>query len=187
MKRCIILAAMMLSGAPALAQEGGQPIAEQGFEPIFDGESFAGWRVREDTSQSWKIENGMLVLTGGRCHLFTEEQFDDFIFRFEWRPANKGYNSGLFVRGGNQIQMAQGGAGRLFGREGTKAVPQLQNPPGQWNQWEVFCVGRKLSLTVNGQPAWEIDDFKPVRGPLGIEAEGHYIEFRNLQIKRLAK
>jgi len=38
---------------------------------------------------------------------------------------------------------------------------------------------------VNGTQAWEIDTFKPVRAPLGIEAEGHRIEFRNLRIKTL--
>ncbi len=37
----------------------------------------------------------------------TKEEFDDFIVRFEWRPAKKGYNSGFFIRG-RQIQMAQG-------------------------------------------------------------------------------
>jgi hypothetical protein len=65
-------------------------------------------------------------------------------------------------------------------------VPQLHKPPGEWNQWEVTCAGPKVSLKVNGQPAWEIDNFKPVRGPLGIEAEGHSIEFRNIRVKRLA-
>jgi hypothetical protein len=83
--------------------------------------------------------------------------------------------------------MAQGGAGRLFGSEETKSVPELHNPPGQWNAWEVTCAGPKVSLKVNGKTAWEIDGFKPARGPLGFEAEGHAIEFRNIRIKRLAK
>ncbi|MFH1267678.1 MAG: DUF1080 domain-containing protein, partial [Planctomycetota bacterium] len=106
---------------------------------------------------------------------------------FQWRPAQKGYNSGFLLRGWSQIQMAQGGAGRLFGSERTRAVPKLHKPPGEWNEWEVTCIGPKLSLKVNGEPAWEIDDFKPVRGPLGIEAEGHRIEFRKLRIKRLSE
>ena len=56
----------------------------------------------------------------------------------------------------------------------TRAVPKLHRPPGQWNEWEVTCIGPKVSLKVNGKPAWEINDFKPGRRPLGIEAEGHY-------------
>jgi len=159
---------------------------EEGFRPLFDGKSFEGWKVNENTPKSWKIENGLLVLTGGNSHLFTADAFDDFIVRFEWRPIKKGYNSGFLLRR-RQIQMAQGGAGMLFGSTDVKAVPQLHRPPGEWNEWEVTCIGTKLALKVNGTQAWEIDTFKPVRAPLGIEAEGHSIEFRNLRIKTLPK
>jgi len=37
---------------------------EEGFRPLFDGKSFDGWKVNENTPKSWKIENGLLVLTG---------------------------------------------------------------------------------------------------------------------------
>jgi hypothetical protein len=106
------------------------------------------------------------------------------VVRFQWRPAKKGYNSGFFVRG-RQIQIAQGGAGMLFGSMAAKAVPKLHNPPGQWNDWEVTCVGRRLSLKVNGHVAWEIDDFPTARRALGFEAEGHEIALRNIRIKTI--
>lgn len=158
--------------------------AEDGFKPLFDGHSFAGWRVTPQTSESWTIEDGLLKLTGGRSHLFAEEEFGDFVVRFEWRPANKGYNSGFFVRG-RQIQMAQSSAGMLFSTDAAPKVPHLHKPPGEWNQWEVTCCGRRLALKVNGQWAWEIEDFQPARGRLGFEAEGHAIDFRNIRIQRL--
>jgi hypothetical protein len=192
MKHCLLLAALALFGTPLPAQEPAENAKEkekekeEGFEPLFDGKSFEGWQVNENTPTSWKVDSGLLILTGGRSHLFTKDQFEDFVVRFEWRPAKKGYNSGFFVRG-RQIQMAQGGAGMLFGSEVAKAVPKLHKPPGEWNEWEVTCVGTKLSLKVNGKLAWEIDDFKPARRPLGIEAEGHAIDFRNMRIKRLDK
>ena len=186
MKRCTLFAILMLCCIPAVAQDATKTEKEEGFESLFDGKSFAGWQVNDNTPKSWKIEKGLLILTGGNSHLFTKEKFEDFIVRFEWRPAKKRYNSGFFVRG-RQIQMAQGGAGGLFGPKGPKGVPKLHNPPGEWNQWEVTCVGPKASLKVNGKLAWEIDDFKSARRPLGIEAEGHYIEFRNMRIKKLGK
>jgi hypothetical protein len=158
--------------------------AEAGFRPLFDGKSFEGWRVDENTAKSWKIGPGILALTGGSAHLFTEESFGDFVVRFEWRPLKKGYNSGFFVRG-RQIQIADGQAGMLFGSKDAPPVPNLHKPPGEWNAWEVTCVGRTLSLTVNGTLAWKIGDFKAAPAPLGIEAEGHPIEFRNLRIKTL--
>lgn len=195
MKRSTVVAALALFCSPMLAAENSakspaKPVEkdlEKGFVSLFDGKSLAGWQVNEKTPESWKIENGLLVLTGGRSHLFTKEKFDDFVVRFEWRPVKKGYNSGFFIRGWNQIQMAQGGAGMLFGSKEAKAVPKLHNPPGEWNCWEVTCIGPKLSLEVNGKLAWEIDNFKQVRGPLGVEAEGHSIEFRKIRIKKLSK
>jgi hypothetical protein len=51
----------------------------------------------------------------------------------------------------------------------------------------VSCIGPKVSLRVNGELAWEVDDFKPKRGPIGIEAEGAHIDFRNLRIKEIRK
>jgi hypothetical protein len=186
MKRCMLLATMLLCCATIDAQEPLCNDGEDGFQPLFDGKSFAGWRVTPQTPESWKIEDGLLVLTGGRSHLFTEQEFGDFVVRFEWRPAKKGYNSGFFVRG-RQIQMAQSGAGMLMGTEAAPKVPHLHKPPGEWNQWEVTCVGSKVSLKVNGQPAWTIEDFKPVTGRLGFEAEGHPIDFRNIRLKRLER
>ena len=172
------------TAAPGPAAAAGT--AEADFRPLFDGKSFAGWRVNENTPKSWKIEDGLLKLTGGSSHLFTKDEFDDFVVRIEWRAVKKGYNSGFFVRG-RQIQLAQGSAGMLFGSDRAGAVPKLHRPPGEWNEWEVTAVGTRLSLKVNGTLAWEIDDFKPPRGPVGIEAEGHAIDFRNLQIKTLRK
>ena len=186
MNHCMIVVMLTLLCTPALAQKPAEENKEEDFESLFDGKSFEGWRVNENTPQSWKVENGLLILTGGRSHLFTKETFEHFIVRFEWRPAKQGYNSGFFVRG-RQIQMAQGGAGGLFGPEGPKGVPQLHKPPGEWNEWEVTCIGPNLSLKVNGQPAWEIDNFKSANRPLGIEAEGHCIEFRNMRIKKIPK
>jgi hypothetical protein len=160
---------------------------KDGFKPLFDGKTFAGWKVSDKTPKSWKIEEGMLVLTGGNSHLFTTESFEDFVVRFEWRPKKKGYNSGFYLRGTNQIQMQQQNAGQWTVGKKTKGAPDLHKPPGEWNEWEVTCIGSKVSLKVNGKLAWEIDDFKAKKGPLGIEAEGHYIDFRNLRIKVIGR
>ncbi len=172
----------ILSGTPA--PEATTPDAEEGFRPLFDGHSLAGWNVTPQTAKSWKVQDGLLVLTGGSSHLFTQEKFQDFVLRFQWRPHRKGYNSGLFVRG-RQIQIADGSAGMLFGSKKAPGVPQLHHAPGQWNTWEVICRGTRLTLRVNGKTAWEIDGFPRAAMPVGIEAEGHPIDFRNLRIKRL--
>jgi hypothetical protein len=187
MKRLLVLAALLAGAVLAAGQKLTDAEKADGFVSLFDGKSLEGWKVSDKTPKSWKVENGLLVLTGGSSHLYTKDEFEDFIVRFEWRPAKKGYNSGFFIRGSNQIQMAQGGAGQLFGAKESKAVPQLHKEPGEWNEWEVSCIGPKVGLKVNGKLAWEVDNFKPVKGPIGIEAEGHYIDFKNIRLKKIEK
>lgn len=184
MKRLTALLLLVL-GLTTLAVHADTPMTEKGFVPLFDGQSFAGWKTTAKTPKSWQIADGLLMLTGGSSNLFTEKEYDNFVVRFEFRPKKKGYNSGFYIRGGNQINLAQKDAGRLFGYKNTKPVPELHKAPGEWNEWEVTCAGPKVTLKVNGQLAWSIDNFKPKRGPIGIQAEGQPIDFRNLRIKVL--
>ena len=174
------LALVGLFGASAFAQD-----KEEGFVPLFDGKSFAGWKTTDRTPKSWKVEEGLLVLMGGNSHLFTEKEFDNFIIRYQFRPKKKGYNSGFYIRGKNQINLAQRDAGRLFGYKNTKAVPDLHKEPGEWNEWEVTCNGPNVTLKVNGKLAWSIDNFRPKSGVIGIQAEGRAIDFKNIRIKSL--
>lgn len=123
-----------------------------------------------------------------RCRFATKEEFQDFIVRFEWRAHKKSYNSGFFIRGTdtfkNQIQIGPGADGQLFAnRKEGKGVPELHKPGGEWNSWEVTCIGSKVMLKVNGKLAWEVDNFKPMKGPLGIESYGSALDFKNLRIK----
>ena len=188
MKRALALTVLLLVTVLAAGQEVSEAEKKEGFRSLFDGKSFAGWKITDKTPNSWKIEKEMLMLSGGNSHLFTTDSYEDFVVRFEWRPAKKGYNSGFFIRGNNQIQMLQSDCGHLMtNAKETKAVPELHKEPGEWNEWEVTCIGSKAALKVNGKAAWEIDTFKPKKGPIGIEAEGHPIDFRNLRIKVIEK
>jgi hypothetical protein len=187
MRTSLGLAGLLLFAACAWTQTVSEEEKKLGFELLFDGKSFDGWKTSDKTATSWKIEDRMLVLLGGSANLYTKEEFDDFVLRFEWRAKKKGYNSGLFLRGENQINLAQKDVGRFMKSSKSKPVPELHKEPGEWNEWEVSCIGPKVTLKVNGKLAWEIDDFKPPRGPIGLQAEGQPIDFRNLRIKTVRK
>jgi hypothetical protein len=155
---------------------------------LFNGKDFAGWRFNTGKGENWEVKDGLLVLKGGSDHLASEKEYGDFVLRLEWRAEKKGYDSGLFIRSGksvgaNQIQLGQGGEGSCGSVAGAKAVPELHKPPGEWNAWEVACEGDKVTFAVNGQKAWEGKRLKPAQGYLGIQAEGHRLEFRNVRIK----
>jgi hypothetical protein len=196
MDRRALLAVLLLAPAAA-AQDVSDAEKKEGFVPIFNGKDFSGWRFGESAApgkqpDNWKVADGLIKLSGGgNPHLASQWEFDDFELRLEWRAAKAGYNSGVYVRSGravnaNQINLAQKDAGHLLGGPpGAKAVPDLQKPPGEWNEWRVRAVGDKLAFWCNGQSAWEIEGFKPRHGYLGLQAEGAAVDFRNIRIHEL--
>jgi hypothetical protein len=191
--------ALLLAALPAAAQKLSDEEAKEGFEVLFNGKDFTGWRFDNSSAfdklpDNWKVEDGVIKLAGGsKPHLASQWDYEDFDLRLEWRALKPGYNSGVYVRSGravgaNQINLAEKDAGHLMGGTASKvakAVPELQKSVGEWNEWRVLAVGDKLTFWCNGKQAWEIDDFKVKRGYLGLQAEGHKMEFRNLRIKEL--
>jgi sugar lactone lactonase YvrE len=172
---------------------------EPGFESLFNGQDFTGWRFsggKEDGAReapNWKVKDGVIHLTGGGSpHLATVREYGDFDLRFEWRGLRDKYNSGLYIRSGrkvgaNQINLARGAEGGFIGgkAEGARAVPDLQKPAGQWNEWRVLARGDRVTFWCNGKRAWEATGLKPARGYIGLQAEGAPLEFRNLRIREL--
>ena len=59
----LAFAALIAVGLPA--QE-----SEEGFVPLCDGKTFAGWQTAKENPGTWKIEDGAFVTRGARCHLF---------------------------------------------------------------------------------------------------------------------
>lgn len=168
-----------------------------GFVSLFNGKDFAGWRfgagsALETLPKNWSVADGMIQVSGGGSpHLASQWDYEDFDFRLEWKAHKKGYNSGVYVRSGrnvnaNQINLAEKDCGHLiYGVPGGPAVPKLQKPAGEWNEWRILAQGDKLTLWCNDEKAWELTGFKPARGYLGIQAEGAAIDFKNLRIKEL--
>src|SRR5712692_8639230 len=73
---------------------------KEGFESLFNGRDFTGWRFNSGKGDNWKVQDGLLVLTGGSDHLASEKEYGDFVLRFDWRAEKKGYDSGFFIRSG---------------------------------------------------------------------------------------
>jgi hypothetical protein len=73
-----------------------------GFRPLFDGRSLAGWVNVNGAPDTFAAENGEVVTTGRPTgFLRTDRQYENFVLEFEWmhtRPAGMA-NSGLFVWG----------------------------------------------------------------------------------------
>jgi hypothetical protein len=161
----------------------------------------------------WKMDaSGKTLLCDGadvKEMLLFRREFKDGVFHVEWRfrevPGKTDYNSGVYVRTSrdgkvwHQAQVAHPDkAPRLADLFGvTRADGKLKNfivegrgsklarPPGQWNTYDITCLGPKVTVAVNGSVATTWNDCQVAKGHVGLQAEYFYIEFKNLRFKPL--
>jgi hypothetical protein len=90
------------SDSVTLAVKGTPPLAPlpapSAFRPLFDGQTFAGWRGYRATTapEGWRVKDGAMIAES-RSLLVSEEEFQDFELTLEWR-VNVSGNGGIFFR-----------------------------------------------------------------------------------------
>ena len=172
-QQAVHMAAEHLSGklqAPAEPRTGGLTKAEQaeGFKSLFDGRDLNGWT---GNTQGYQVENGNIVVNpvhGSGGNLYTEGQYANFIYRFEFQ-LTPGANNGIGIRTpttgdaayvGMEIQVLDNTAdiyknlhpyqyhGSVYG-----VIPAKRGylkPVGEWNTEEIRAVGPHIRVTLNG-------------------------------------
>lgn len=70
-------------------------------------------------------------------------------------------------------------AGGLLGLRKIKAN---ENPPGEWNKYEITVDGATITLIVNGEKVNEATDCDVRPGKIGLQSEGGVIHFRNIKL-----
>ena len=177
-----------------IAAHAAEPAKNNNWESLYNGRDLAGWTLMHDAS--FVATNETLHLTGGLGWLRSDIEYGDFILELEWRATEAGYDSGIFIRAGKdgkpwpdaafQINLAPAALGALV--KGNRTVVPAENSPvgvGKWVKFRIEARGKKLSLTVDGENAWEYNNLEPATGFLGIEAENKAFEFRNIRLLRL--
>ena len=197
--RWIVLTVLILFAGPAFGEEVSPK--DEDFFPLFNGKDLSGWEIIGE-KDAWRVEEGVIVCTGkGGGWLKTRWEFDDFIFRVEWRIA-KGGNSGVFFRAkpvqnpwveGFEIQILDDGG--VIGNTNCGAVygvlPPKENPvkSGEWNRYEIQAIGDRIKVFFNGKLVHDVNVMdveglkgKPKRGYIGLQNHGDRVEFRNPRI-----
>jgi hypothetical protein len=157
----------------------------------------------------WHIDAKKHVIVcdgnGGHDWLRFNREIGNFTFHVKWRftPVTSGtpkYNSGVFFRNNedgaiwHQAQTGAGG-GYIFGVTPIDGKPQrftLQKemkenrvkPAGQWNVYDIRCVGDTCTLAVNGMIVNTVK-LSVEKGYVGLESEGYQITFKDLKLKQL--
>ncbi len=173
---------------------GGDASEQAGWQTLFNGKDLSGWVTMHNAR--FAVTNGCLRLVGGSGWLRTEKIYRDFVLEAEWRALQPGYDSGFFVRAGLegkpwpkdgwQVNLQRSALGGLV--KGRDTVVPAETPPMPLHRWVRFRIevrGRKITLDVNGERAWEFNKLDAEPGYIGIEAEGKSFDFRNIRVRPL--
>lgn len=141
---------------------------KEGFRILFDGTNLDEWTGNK---KDYVVESGNIVLYPSQSfggNLYTKDQFDNFIFRFEFM-LTPGANNGLGIRaplegdaayGGMELQILDNEApiykdlqvyqyhGSVYG-----VIPAKRGylkPVGEWNYQEVIADGDRIKVILNG-------------------------------------
>ncbi|RNC65550.1 DUF1080 domain-containing protein [Proteiniphilum sp. X52] len=141
---------------------------KEGFRILFDGTNLDQWTGNK---RDYAVESGNIVLhpsKGSGGNLYTQDQFDNFVFRFEFM-LTPGANNGLGIRTplegdaayvGMELQILDNDApvyeklapyqyhGSVYGV--IPAKRGFLKPVGEWNYQEVIADGDHIKVILNG-------------------------------------
>ena len=143
---------------------------EPGFHSLFDGRTLNGWKLVGGHGPGYIVQDGKIVCPAdGGGNLFTEKEFGNFAFRFEFR-LTPGANNGVGIRApyegdaayqGMEIQILDDGdqvyQGKIKPEQYHGSVYDVipartgyRKPVGEWNEEEISADGRRIKVTLNG-------------------------------------
>jgi hypothetical protein len=165
---CGALAATALICAASLAGAGQKP--GQGYVKVFDGKTLNGWTLMGGVGPGYVPNDGVLVVPkDGGGNLYTEKEYSDFAFKFEFK-LESGSNNGIALRAplsgdsaymGMESQVLDDTAPMYANLEPGQYHSSIYKvvaakrgslkPVGQWNSEEITAVGRHIKIVVNGK------------------------------------
>lgn len=165
----LLLMAVAALATNAVAQTPKPQTDEKGFVQLFDGKTLNGWKLVKGRGPGYVIKDGTIVcpLEGGG-NLFTEKQYANFVFRFEFK-TEPGGNNGVGIRAplegdaayqGMEIQILDDGHEKYKGKIKSEqhhgsvydVIPARTGylkPAGEWNTEEIMANGSRIRVTLN--------------------------------------
>jgi len=166
----LLLMAVAAMATNAVAQTAELQNDEKGFVQLFDGKTLNGWKLVRGRGPGYVIKDGTIVcpLDGGG-NLYTEKEYANFVFRFEFK-TEPGGNNGVGIRAplegdaayqGMEIQILDDGHEKYKGKIKSEqhhgsvydVIPARTGylkPAGEWNTEEIMANGSHIRVTLNG-------------------------------------
>jgi hypothetical protein len=202
---CFALVAVIMGLTAARAAD-----SEEGFTPIFDGKTFAGWQTSTDNTNTWKIDAGAFLASGPVAHLFYTgdpkpfKNFELMVDVMTVTNSNGGiyfhtaYQERGFPRAGIECQVNVSHSdwiktGSLYGLVNIGLTPASDN---QWWTQHIIVRGRKVAVKIDGKTVIEYNE-PPIdpagrgkklgEGTFALQAHDpkSIIRYKNIRVKRL--
>jgi hypothetical protein len=143
---------------------------EPGFKTLYDGKSLTAWKLVGGHGVGYLPEGDRIICPKeGGGNLFTEKEYANFVFRFEFK-LTPGGNNGVGIRApfegdaaykGMEIQILDDGDTSYKGvikpeqyhgsvYDVIPARTGFRKPVGEWNEEEITANGRRIMVKLNG-------------------------------------
>ena len=183
---------------------------DEGFTPIFDGKTLAGW---EGNAKMFRVENGAIVAGSLKEKipqnefLCTKQEYENFELRLEVKLVPATGNAGIQFRtkripnhhevSGYQADVGQGWWGKLYDESRRNKVLAGDDKLGDklkkedWNEYVIRAEGKRIQLWVNGVQTvdyTEKDENIDSKGIIAVQIHGGdaaEASYRKLRIKEL--
>lgn len=194
----------------AIAQLSLAAESEEGFTPLFDGKSLAGW---EGNEKMFRVEEGAIVagtLKEKIPHnefLCTEKEYENFELRLEVKLVPAKGNAGVQFRtkripnhhevSGYQADVGEGWWGKLYDESRRNKILAGEDKLGErlksedWNEYVIRAEGNRIQLWVNGVQTvdyTEKDENIATKGVIALQIHGGppgEASYRKIRIKEL--
>jgi hypothetical protein len=185
---------------------------EPGFKSLMDCKTFDGWKLAEENTNTWRIEDGAFVANGNRCHLFyvgDEKPFKNFDLKVDvmTEPKSNGgiyfhtkYQAKDWPKGGFEAQVnnTHGDWIKTGSLYGVVNVSQSLATDKKWWTQEILVEGSKVTVKVDDKIVLQYTeppgaqpgkDFERKLGEGTFALQGHdpgsTVRYKNIRVKRL--
>jgi hypothetical protein len=155
-----------------------------GWVSLFDGKSFDGWKPNENP-ETFKIEDGAIVVHGPRAHLFYVGPVQNGNFKnFEFKAqvmTTPGSNSGIFIHTafqdtgwpnkGHEVQVnnSQSDWRRTGSVYSFQDVREVYVPDNVWFTEHIIVQDKKVTVKINDKVVVEYTEPENVERPEGAK------------------
>lgn len=177
---------------------------DEGFQPLLGKDAEDGWT--QCGPGKFELREGVASAHGGMgLWWYSRRAFTNFVLRGEFRQEQAGADSGVFVRfpppgndpwsavkAGHEVEIGESQPENPTWRTGSiypfkAALPGASKAAGEWNTFEIACIGHDYSVRLNDGmvTTWTDQERRSASGFIGLQNydDGKMVRFRRLRVK----